>query len=197
MLCQQSISKKKTLNHGDIVFIYGLKIVCISDFILMTNLVKNNEVILKQDSFEKHNLIVQEIKDGVFSLEGDYEVFDASKQFLRSPRFKTSIKQTKINIAPPPQQNVSQMPPSILTIGPRLTMVLSSCMSMFTTLTTVLSGTATMSAVLPSLILSVVMLVSSFLWPALSRRYTKSQSKKREVIRVRSYRKYLEKRSRN
>lgn len=185
--------RKKTLNHGDIVFIYGLKIVCISDFILMTNLVKNNEVVLKKDSFENHNLIVQEIKENAFNLEGEFEVFDANNQFLRSPRFKTSIKKTKINIAPPPQQSTSQLPPSILTIGPRLTMILSSCMSMFTTLTAVISGTATMSSVLPSLILSVVMMVSSFLWPALSRRYTKSQSKKRELIRVRSYRKYLEK----
>lgn len=187
------LARRKRLNHGEIIYLYGLKIICISDFIVLINCVKNIPLSLKQESFEKRTVIPQEIKPESFGLQTEYPVFAQSDQFLRSPRFKTSVSHHKITLTNPPEMQTENTPPSILQVGPQMTMVLTSFIGMFTTLQQVASGQSAFSQVLPQLILTLVTLTGSMFWPAMTRRWTKRNIKKQEIIRIRSYRKYLAK----
>lgn len=187
------LARRKRLNHGEVVFIYGLKIICISDFILIMNSSKNTSLTLKQGVFTENKRVNQEIKSDSFMKQSEYLVFDPKEQFLRSPRFKTIVNHADIEITTPSERQNQTVTPTILTIGPQLTMMLSSGIGLFTTLTAVAQGNQTMSSAMPSIILTSAMMISAFLWPTLTRKWNKRERKRQELIRVRTYRKYLEK----
>lgn len=187
------LAKRKRLNHGDLMYLYGLKIVCLCDFIVLMNSSKANQLVLSSESFEKRQPISQEVKKESFALQTEYEVFNPHEQFLRSPRFKTTVTHQKIKLTSPPDSQNQQIQPGILTIGPQLTMMLSSVIGMFTTLTNIANGNQTLSASMPSLILTGVTMVSALFWPSVTRKWNKRENKRRELIRIRSYRRYLDK----
>lgn len=187
------LARRKRLNHGDLIYMYGLKIVCLCDFIVLMNSVKVNSLTIKPDVFEQRNVLPQEIKSNSFSLQTECEVFASNEQFMRSPRFKTSVTHQTIKLTPPPESQEQQVQPSILTVGPQLTMMLSSTIGMFSTLTNVASGVQTISAAMPNLVLTTVTMVSSLFWPSVTRRWNKRNIKRKELIRIRSYRNYLQK----
>ncbi len=191
------LAKRKRLNHGDLIYLYGLKIVCLCDFIVLMNSVKTNQLILNPDSFEKRIAIPQEVKQESYSLQTEHEVFNSNEQFLRSPRFKTTVTHKKIKLTSPPDSQTQQIQPGILTIGPQLTMMLTSLIGMFTTLTNVANGNQTLSASLPTLILTSVTMVSALFWPSVTRKWNKRENKRKEIIRIRSYRNYLAKKEKD
>lgn len=193
----ERLARRKRLNHGDVIYLYGLKIVCLCDFIILMNSVKTNQLILNNESFEKRAPITQEVKKESFALQTEFEVFDSKEQFLRSPRFKTSVTHQKIKLTSPPDSQNQQIQPTILTIGPQLTMMLSSVIGMFTTLTNVASGNQTLAASMPTLILTSVTMVSALFWPTVTRKWNKRENKRREIIRIRSYRNYLAKKEKD
>ncbi len=184
--------KKKKVNHGDIIFIYGLKIFCIANMVVVSNLVKSNSLNLNNESFSQAKIMPQEKKEGLMTIEGDKELYGANEQFLRSPRFRTTNKNVDIEITQPQTRQEQQITPTVLTIGPQMTMMITSFITMYSTISNVITGNGNMSTVMPRLIISIVTLVSSFLWPALTRRWNKKEQKRKEVIRVRKYRRYLE-----
>lgn len=183
--------RRKRLDHGDIIFIYGLKLLCISSFIVIINLVKSNNVVVSKESFDQYQLHPQQINDNAMTIETEKEVFEESDYFLRSPRFKTSVKHADITISPPPEKEKTNIKPAILIIGPQLTMMLTSFVMLYNTLSRVMTGSSTFASVIPNIIVTVVMMISMFLWPTLTRRYDAHTRKKNELKRVKLYRKYL------
>lgn len=184
--------RKKRLGHGDIIFIYGLKIFCISDYIVVSNLDKKNNLKISSEVFEKIQIKPQEINEQSINIEGEFEVYEEKDYFLRSPRFRTSVNHVDIDIAPPPAKEKSTVRPTILTIGPQLTMMLTSVVTLYSTFTQVATGTMTFSSAIPSILLSVIMMISTLLWPLLTRRYEAKTRKKNELKRIKLYRRYLE-----
>lgn len=187
------LARRKRLNHGDTIYLYGLKIICLCDFIILINTVKLVPLVAKQGSFEPRKAIKQEIKSTSFKLQSEFEVFSPNEVFLRSPRFRTSITHQKIEIAPPPDSQKQNIAPSILTVGPQLTMLLSSSIGMFVTFTNIAKGTQTLQSSLPQIIITTVTMVSALFWPAMTRKWNKRNQKRGELVRIRSYRRYLEK----
>ena len=76
-------------------------------------------------------------------------------------------------------------------------MMLTSLIGMFTTLTNVANGNQTLSASLPTLILTSVTMVSALFWPSVTRKWNKRENKRKEIIRIRSYRNYLAKKEKD
>lgn len=185
--------KKKNFEHGDILFIAGLRIFCISNIVVVTSLIKGATLNLSQDAFDTTQIRPQQMNENFMAVETELEVFNKDEEFSRSPRFRTFVEPVNVEIAAPPaDETKNNVKPFILTIGPRITMILTSVVSMFTTLMTVANGNATIGNVLPGIILSVVTLVSAFLWPALTRKWTAKEKRKATIKRTKMYRKYLE-----
>lgn len=183
--------KKKRIDHGDIIFIFGLKIFCVSNIVIVTNLIKTNQIGVKKESFDSTKILAQEINSNIMTLESEQELYNANDEFNRAPRFRTTNEKVEVKIAPPPQEQTQNTPPTLLTIGPQLTMMLTAIVNMMNTLTQVVSGATTLDRVLPSLILSIITMVSSFMWPALTRRWNKRNKKRNELQRIKTYRSYL------
>ncbi len=183
--------KRKRIDHGDIVFSGGLKLFCIGDTITIAGLVNNCVIQTNPSVFDKKLDITQEIHEGVLELEDDKEVF-ADDKFQRSPRFRSIVKDYEIEFVSPPNIAPAKATPAILTVGPQLTMFISSGVTLFTALSAVASGQSTLRQVAPSLLVTVVMAISALLWPALTRRYTKKEQAKLRLMNAKKYRKYLE-----
>ena len=183
--------KRKRIKHGDIIFSAGLKVFCIGRSIITANLLTGTVLTPSQDAFGPRQQATQQVKEESLTKEGDLEVFDPSTEFLRSPRFRSSNETVDLNLVPPPQFRDDKTRPALLTIGPRMTMMITSFYTMSQTLMNVAAGTADASSALPSIILSSITLVSSLMWPMLTKRYTAREKRKDRIRRTKEYRAYL------
>jgi len=184
----------KKLNYGDTLFVLGIKITLYngmisinnpSNFVSFTNnkLVENKfESDLK---IEKEVLESDQIKEIDFYTDNDY--------FFKKPRLRRFIEEYDLQMSNPPQKAQKQEMPLLLTLGPMLTMALTSMVTAFNTLSRVFTGQQKLSQSIPALITAGAMLLSSLLWPNLTRRYQKKLEKKKEKERQQKYREYIEK----
>lgn len=186
------LTKKKRLLHGDIIFIDGLKIIPYSNRIIICNMTSMqlsiNDAIFTKLSYEEQNN-----DPTLYTLETERSVFEGKEYFTKAPRFRSIYESKKIQITPPPPKQESKTPPTLLVIGPQLTMLLSSFINISTQLNNVATGNASISQIFPSIILSVVMAVSALLWPALTRKWNKRNIKLSNKKRIVKYRQYLQK----
>ena len=70
-------------------------------------------------------------------------------------------------------------------------MALVSGVSLFNTISRLLSGEASLSQQLPTLITPIFMMISTLLWPLITRTYNKRLKKKRQKEIIEKYNKYL------
>ena len=182
-----SISSAQALN-GDVLFVMGLKIIFMNDIVIVNN--PNNLMIFNS----KFDIVT---RDGILENltpvnESDIQLYEKNDYFFRAPRFRTIIEKERIVIDPPTQKQQEQEMPAIYTIGPMLTMGMTSAVTGITTLSSVINGQQSLSSGLPSLVVSGAMLVSMLVWPMLSKFWQDRQRKKKEKLRQEKYKKYIE-----
>lgn len=180
----------KNLEYGDIIFIMGLKIVVMGEFIVVNNI--GNLIQYDNNTFTVMEPIIQKQTEEETLEEESLEFFHEDDYFFRSPRFKSKIEPVNIIVEDPPAKEASNEMPMIYTVGPMLTMSMSSVMFGYSSINGVMKGTQDLNSAMPTLIMSLAMLLSTILWPLLSGRYQKKQSKKREKTRQDKYRNYVE-----
>ncbi len=189
------VMNQKELKIGDIIFISGMRII-------LTVLNENTSyaVLINNGSIQSIN--VQIISTGSLpsmydsyvepEVESEYPLFNDNDYFYKKPRVFPKLETLNVRVdAPPPSQAVGQSP-LLLTIGPMLTMSLTSIVSMFSTLNSILNGETTWKNARPQLIMTGVMIGSVFVWPLITRWYTKADSRKREKRRQKMYRAYID-----
>ena len=182
--------KKKRLYHGDIVFICGLKIVPIGKRLVIYNLIPTYA--LKLDGTFEEVTTKATVNPEALDAETERMLYNEHEYFSRAPRFRSDIEPKEFNIAPPPQFQEKVTQPEILTIGPQMTMMLTSSLTLFTSLSSVASGQSKVSNVLPTFIVSLLTMVSSFLWPVLTRKWSKRQARKDKIKAEKNYNNYLD-----
>ena len=184
--------KRKRVNHGDIIFVAGLKVVPIGSTIVISNLLAGTKLTPSSSAFETKKRIVKEVNKDALIKEGEEEVFKEEDEFLRSPRFRTQNTTESISLVPPPQTEEGRTPPTILTVGPQMTMMVTSVFTMSQTIMSAAANNTDFKTILPSIGLSLFTMISSLLWPFLTRRYTKYEMRKEKARRIKRYKNYLE-----
>ena len=183
---------KKDLSSGDVVFIFGLKIIVVGNNIIINN--PNNLVKINGQYFipiEKKDILDGEEDETVEEL-GEVSIYDKKDYFYRAPRFRTTVERKRFEIDSPPTKEKDEGIPFIYTLGPMLTMGLTSMVTGITTLLNILNKKQTLSSGLASLVVAVAMLMTMIFWPLLSKKYQKKQRQKKEKERVEKYTKYIE-----
>ncbi len=177
--------KHTELNVGDNIYIMGFKIIIGSSFIAFNN--PDQQVNIRTGLLRGfRNQEIQE-EDG----EDEYELPEVN-YFYRSPRFKREVEEAVFKIDPPPQNAIGEEMPLMLVIGPSLTMGMASMSTaVFAVNNAMTSGD--ISAALPSIVMSMSMVLGTVLWPILSKRYDKKRRYKKEAQRQKKYREYLDK----
>lgn len=173
----------KTLNAGDHIYIMGLRIVVGHNFLALNN----PDNLLKINSKSLAEYIPQEINSELEAIdlpEKDY--------FFRSPRFHREVEHAQITIDPPPQLQKMDTVPLALMLGPSLTMGMTSISTGLLSVSNVISNGGDITQALPTLLMSVSMLLGTVLWPILTKKYEKKQKLINEKKRQDKYLAYLD-----
>ncbi len=123
----------KELRHGDIIFITGLKIIVLGNTIITNN--PFDRAKYSGDVFTLYNKPEIAIEPTDEDKNNELEVYEENDFFFRSPRFRTIIEKEEMVIDSPPGKQQEDDTPAYLTIGPQLTMGMSSMISLFNTFT--------------------------------------------------------------
>lgn len=180
--------KNVELHIGDIVYIMGLKIIIGKGFIAANN--PDGFVSFNYNLFSKWIRQVG-ITDDTDEFE-DNEDESNKNIFYRSPRFKRDIKASVMNIDPPPALSNNDDTPLMLLLGPSMTMGMASLFTGIFTINTVISSGGKISSAMPTLVMSMSMLLGTVLWPIITKRYEKKRKIAREEVRQKKYSEYLD-----
>lgn len=170
------------LKPGDFIYIMGLKIVIGSNYLAVNNpderlRIKSSALALYRPQKTVENPEDPELPE--------------KQYFFRSPRFHREVEHEEIKIDPPPPLQKQDTVPMALMLGPSLTMAMTSVSTGMLTLSNVLSSGGDIMQAMPTLVMSVSMLLGTVLWPILTKRYEKKMRIKNEIRRREKYLAYL------
>lgn len=184
------MTRAKDLNYGDIVFVMGLKIIVLLDNLFINN--PKNNLKLRSNLFEIKKYSPQILKENKIEEDTDAEVYKKDDFYYKSPRFRGNVEKVQIVIDPPPAKENLQEMPLIYVVGPALTMGMTSAVTAFTSINSVISQGKAFSAAIPSLLIASSMLLTMIMWPMLSKKMEKKQKLAREKKRQELYSKYVD-----
>lgn len=167
--------RKSQLNFGDVIFVMGLKIIVGKNVVALNN--PDDQVSVSQ----VFKSFVKQTADPIDE-EDEYELPEQDF-FYRSPRFKRDIETASFKIDSPPTSPISEEMPWMLVMGSSMAMGMMS-------LVTLISAIATLN--ITSMIMGGSMLLGTVLLPTLTKRYEKKRKYKKEELRQRKYREYLD-----
>ncbi|MDR2106594.1 MAG: type VII secretion protein EssC [Coriobacteriales bacterium] len=171
---------------GDVVFIFGLKIVIGKRFIAYNNPGGRLTV--------KTHLAFIEYRPQVIPSEPPTPFVEPqSHYFYRSPRIKRDIEEKSFEIEEPPAPTVTEETPLLLRIGPSVGMALASVFMALYMVLMLANGSGSWLRLIPMLAMVVVMILGAILWPNLNARYTRKKNAAKEKRREESYSAYLNK----
>ena len=192
------IKKYKELKNGDVVFILGLKLM----YVFISDQYGNILEYLGVNNMDKNDMVVNQIATSLkapmninFEDEEEdieYPVYDENEFFHKIPRFVKTVEKLEMTIDAPPAKQEEQGMPMLLTMGPMLTMSLTSMITLYSAINNVTSGRTTWGGAVPQLVMCGAMLASVFVWPTITKRYEKRRKKQKEKERQEKYSKYIE-----
>ena len=172
--------------NGDEIYINELKIIVINNVIFVGQI--NNEITI--NDLEEFYFPPQE-KHSDIEFE-DNDLYNIEDYFSKSPRFRRIIEKKEVNLTSPPDDSEAQKMPFILTIGPMLTMGITSCTMVLNTMIQLSNGETTIEKSWPQLVAGVAMMASMLLWPSIINIYNNKQEKKQRIFISKKYTEYLD-----
>ena len=182
-------SQKSLLNHGDIIFIMGLKIIVLGNQLTINNPLNSvtvNQTILKEKTLEQQTKLVETDDEDL-----ETNLYEENDYFVRLPRFTEILENRNFKIDPHPNINEQEQTPLIMTLGPMLTMGTTSFVMLLVAFMSLQDSTRSFYSVLPTIAISISMLAGVLIWPTLNRRFTRKQQKKRKEKIEKKYGEYL------
>ena len=188
----KKIDQAASLNYGDVIFIAGLKIIVMNNFLLINNINNYIKVVSQILSFKQnvsYNLDNSVLKEE----ELDRSLYSKEEYFYRSPRFIEDVMKEEVVIEDPPAKQNEDDNSLLMTLGPMFTMSLTSMVTVYSTLSRMNPDDAdAWSKAAPSLVMAGAMFLSTLIWPIISRIVEKHKRNKREKERIEKYSRYLD-----
>ncbi len=184
LITEQNIN----LKNGDILYLYGLKIIIMGNTIMINN--PGNKVMINSNNLITYNLSPQNISYGDIK---ELDFYSENDYFFKTPRMRRFIETYQLKFANAPNVAPPEEMPLILTLGPTVTMGMISAIQLFNTISGLISKTMTLGQAAPRLLSAFAMLAGCLLWPTLIRKYNKKKALRQIAERTEKYHKYLEK----
>ena len=191
-LNQKRVLTPKRIEYGDIIFTFGLKVILMrrdgKDYLLINS---PNNYMNFSAAFSN---VIQEKDDFI---DDDAELSDDSlykdsNYFYRTPHFYNELEPLSMEIDAPPTKKEKDETPVLLTVGPMLTMSMTSVVMLISSLSNMRNGNGVGSQ-MTSIVMAGAMLASCLLWPMMTRAYQNFSEKKYEHKRQKKYKSYIEK----
>ena len=185
------VTIERKIEYGDIIFMFGLKMILLRkngiDYFLVNN--PANQVVYNA-SFVNITPVESSFVDDKAEIYDD-SVFSDDSYFYRTPYFYKKVKPLEVEIDAPPPKKESDKSPLVLTVGPMLTMSMTSVMTLISTISSITSHEKTIGEAKTSLITIGAMLASSILWPLVTKATQNMTDKSYEGKRKKLYLNYI------
>ena len=181
--------KKSIVRFGDYLDIYGFKIYFLYNMVIMNN--PNSSIYVYED---RCNLKVANLPKPTEPRDLDVidsDLYTKDDYFSKSPRLRRKIEEKEITLSPPPGRTENTEPPLLLVLAPMLTMAAVSFANTLNTFAKLSRGETTWAQSWPTILSGVAMLLSSLLWPLLTRLFNKFVQFQRNIMITHKYGKYL------
>ncbi len=189
------VLKRIKVKIGDVIFISGLKMILsvTSDsrgLVLYVNNVTISQIKLNILPLGEIKSVYSSYDEPLNELE--FPIYNENDYFYKKPRIVPILETLNLKIDAPPAKMDDKDNPFLLTIGPMITMSMTSLVMGYQSLNNVMNGTTTLKAATPSLVICGAMFASIFIWPLFTRWYQKYEKKSKERKRQKKYHKYIE-----
>ncbi len=176
------------LKAGDVIFLNGLKIIWMMNYIVINN--PNNMV--KVSNMGAYNSDVgEDLKyQQIDTEEQSIELYSEDDYFFHKPRIKEIVEPSNIKIDLPPQKDESEGMPWYITALSSVAM-LGMTFSMSWNLYLNVESGKTWKNLLPQIVMVVTLVFASLLLPRILASYNKKVKIRKETERVTKYSKYL------
>ncbi len=178
-----------SLQHGDVIFIMGLKIILIGNQIIFNNPL--NSVKYNSNLFQEvaplEKIPIMEVSEEY----KDISLYEENEYFIRSPRFMELIEEKDFKLEAHPSIQEQEDTPLLLTMGPMLTMGTTSVVMLATSIMSYQRNNSDLTSILPTMAISLSMLAGTLLWPSINRSYQKKMQKKKKAKIEKKYETYL------
>lgn len=177
--------RRQALKNGDVIYIMGLQIIVTGHYLFLNN--PDGNVIVQSNHMRPYHMPPVSLPEESLWDEDDVPAQD---YYYRAPRFKHDVDTFSLKLdAPPGNQNNDEMP-LIMLVGPSMTMGMASVATGSFALANALERGDPMAA-LPSVIMSLSMLLGTMVWPLITKSYQRRSKAKKEVRRQETYQSYL------
>lgn len=181
---------KYNIVYGDLIEGYGIKIMILNSIILINN--PNNKLFVKDLSAGLEKLEFADSEPLKAYEINDRNLYNDNDYFSKSPRIRRVIQNKTIKIENPPNiEEGNNDIPLLYKLGPMLSMGIYSVVNLINIFIRISSGETTMKNSWTTLITSIAMLCSCFLWPRLTENFTKKQKQKKNKTSKNKYMEYL------
>ena len=180
--------EEQWLSHGDVIYVMGLQLVWAGRFLFFND--PDGRTAVHSPHLRPCRLPPAPPRRE----EAEWDQEDEGTEedyYYRPPRFKQDVGAFELKIDAPPAEQGGDEVPMIMLIGPSMTMGMASIATGALAVTNALERGDFMSA-LPSLVMSVSMLLGTLMWPLITKGYQRRMRRKKEKKRQESYLAYLE-----
>ena len=167
--------------YGDELYLVGLRVIIGKSFIAVNN--PDNSVSVRLPRLNQTPFVPREDTE---------EEDETNNTFSSAPRYKRDIQMRKITIEDPPKPRDEQNLPWAVIMGPSITMAFGSVFSAVFTIQNVMKTNGDISPALPTLVMSVCMVLGTIIWPVFAKRFEKRARVADENRQKREYIAYLE-----
>ena len=184
--------KQTKLKVGDVIFLYGLKVIWMGTFIQVNQpkdklFINNFNLTTFVEANPEDITKVEPVSDEEMALE----LYSDKDYFFHTPRLKQSIIEEEIYIDAPPQTFEEETMPVLLTLGSMVTMLSSAVMNAYNAIAGIIAGTTKMADAIPALIMCACMLFGGAIMPRITAAYQKKKLMKKEQNRQNKYSAYI------
>lgn len=177
---------------GDYILYYGLKIIFFGNWLIINQpgkyLTINTTNLNYRTFVNDGNTLSDYQKRKVEELP----LFSKDEYFFKAPRLNYIVKEATIIVDEPPEPTPEDETPFILVIGPQLTMISTSVLTMISYLGYYVTGEGSNYRLIISLVTVGITVLGALLWPTITRILANKRRKKREALRQSKYSEYLE-----
>ncbi len=181
---------KVLLKTGDVIFVKGLKMIWMNNFMRVCSIPGNVTVnnfflpLYAEGTYDNANY------KPVTDEEQSYKKYKQEDYFFHRPSLKEHVVEEEIQIDAPPGSQLGDGGDFLTTFGATFTMVASSFVSVMNLINSIQNGGNTM-AIITSSVMVLSMLFGSLLIPKLAQALQKKKRKKLEKLRIQKYTAYL------
>lgn len=179
------------LKVGDVIFVNGLRIIWMKEYIKVNN-PKQSLNVIGLAAYGEIEGIDNTKYTPVSDEDANADLYKEEDYFSHMPRFVPMIEVKNVQIDSPPSSQIQQEMPFWLTLGTSLTMFASSGVMIYNMVMRLNSG-AKLNQLIPQMVMCFSMLVGGVIMPRVMKAYQKRKAKKREKERHVKYKAYLDK----